>query len=88
MKLSHKGEVEAVKTLNKLLASVELIGTDAVICPSFPSLDAVARELTNSSKLAVGAQAVYWEDNGAYTGSVSLAQISPSTSNWQWHRHK
>lgn len=42
---------------------------EVVICPSFVSLSGVARVLKNSN-LSLGAQNVFWEAEGAYTGEV------------------
>jgi triosephosphate isomerase len=44
------------------------------VCPSFTALAAVAEVLAGAAVL-VGAQDVHWEAAGAFTGSVSPAQI-------------
>jgi triosephosphate isomerase len=43
---------------------------DVAIAPPFPALPAVAAALTGSA-IRLGAQDVFWEDEGAYTGEVS-----------------
>ena len=45
-------------------------GVDKVFCPPFLAVPAVA-ELVAGTALGVGAQDMYWEDEGAYTGEVS-----------------
>jgi triosephosphate isomerase len=79
MALSHKAAIEASATLKKLIKT-ETEGLDLVICPSFPSLAAVADTLKNSQKIQLGAQNVHWEEQGAWTGEVSVLQIKPFVS--------
>jgi len=47
---------------------------DMAVCPPFVYLSAVARAL-NSSNIALGAQNVYFEPNGAYTGEISCKML-------------
>lgn len=47
---------------------------DVVLCPPFPSL-AVVAEAVAGSAVAVGAQNLYWENEGAYTGEVSAPML-------------
>ncbi len=77
MELSHKGEVEAAKALKNLSKSVAWSKTQVVVCPSYPSLFAVAQELAKVDLIEVGAQHVHWEDKGAWTGEVGINQVAP-----------
>src|SRR3989338_3799659 len=43
---------------------------DIVICPGFTALSKVGDEISDSS-IMLGAQDVYWEEEGAFTGEVS-----------------
>jgi triosephosphate isomerase (TIM) len=43
---------------------------DIVLCPTFISIPAVV-EATRGSQIAVGAQDMFWEKEGAYTGAIS-----------------
>lgn len=43
---------------------------DIVICPVFTALSEVG-EVVSESNVGLGAQDVYWEDSGAFTGEVS-----------------
>src|SRR5687767_12051069 len=47
---------------------------DVVLCPPAVYLDAVAGKLIGSS-VALGAQNVYHENNGAFTGELSAAML-------------
>jgi len=47
---------------------------DMAVCPPFVYLSAVAKAL-NSSNIALGAQNVYFEPNGAYTGEISCKML-------------
>ncbi len=47
---------------------------EAVVCPVFTALSSVS-ELVKDSKVKLGAQNCYWEDNGAFTGEVSLPML-------------
>jgi len=44
--------------------------TEAVFCPSFVDLYPASREVAGTD-FKIGAQNVFWEDEGAYTGEVS-----------------
>ncbi len=45
-------------------------GVEMVICPSFIALSALSRLLQETS-LLLGAQNMYWEETGAFTGEIS-----------------
>jgi triosephosphate isomerase len=51
-----------------------LEGVDVVVCPPFVSL-AVAVQLLAGTEIAVAAQNVHWEAEGAFTGEVSPAML-------------
>ncbi len=55
-------------------------GGEVVVCPPFIYLEEVAREFKRMpvaarARLALGAQDVFWEDAGAYTGEVGPAML-------------
>lgn len=58
---------ELVEKLKPLVVDSEV---DIVVCPTYLSLAKVI-ELTNNTSIAVGAQNMHFEENGAYTGEVS-----------------
>lgn len=47
---------------------------DVVICPPYLSIPRV-HELLKRSVVAVGAQDVFWKDNGAFTGNISAPML-------------
>ncbi|MCA1584168.1 MAG: triose-phosphate isomerase [Acidobacteria bacterium] len=53
----------------------DLTGVDIVIAPAFPAVHAVAEAL-RASNVAVAAQDVYWEREGAFTGEVSAPMLA------------
>lgn len=75
MELSHKGSLEVLGSLKKLVQSLTL-DIDVVVCPSFTVL-AEAHQLLANHKLQLGAQNVHWEEKGAWTGEVSVTQLLP-----------
>lgn len=64
--------VELVKDIQSLVEDIP--GIDVVVCPPFPSLSDVSRVLKGSS-IGLGAQNMYWESEGAFTGEVSAKMI-------------
>ena len=58
----------AIKEFRSLVKDVE--GVEIVVAPPFTAVHAVA-EAARNSNVAVAAQDVYWETEGAFTGEVS-----------------
>ncbi len=52
----------------------EIKGVEKVLCPPFTSLLAV-HALLEGSHLGLGAQNMYWEEKGAYTGEISPLMV-------------
>ena len=48
---------------------------DVVVCPPFLAIPRV-REVVRDSQVKLGAQDVFWEDSGAFTGKVSAKMLS------------
>ncbi len=62
---------EAVNLAQELLKGVQAIpGIETVVCPPFVSLFPV-REILSGSGIKLGAQNVYFVNQGAYTGEIS-----------------
>jgi len=59
----------------------EMVGVEVVLCPPFPNLETVQRVI-EASTLQLGAQDVYWEESGAYTGEVSAPMLSAVGCDW------
>lgn len=52
---------------------------EVVICPPFTDLKSVFNVLTfDHSSIKLGAQDVYWEPDGAYTGAISVSMLKSS----------
>ncbi len=49
-------------------------GVEKVVCPPFVSL-AAASEILAGAKVGLGAQNLFWEEKGAFTGEVSPAMV-------------
>jgi triosephosphate isomerase len=52
----------------------KVTGVQKVLCPPFPALLAV-HALLEGSDVALGAQNMYWEEKGAFTGEVSPLMV-------------
>lgn len=50
-------------------------GVEKIVCPPFLYLHEVAEALAGST-IKVGAQNLYWEEKGAFTGEVSVTQVA------------
>jgi len=71
----YKTTPEAVETAQRLVELVaDSAGVDIMIAPVFTALDPVSRVVRNS-RVALGAQNLYWEKEGAYTGEISADML-------------
>jgi triosephosphate isomerase len=71
----NKTPHEAIPLVNDLKRDlIDVESVDIVLCPPFTALDAVAEMLTDTN-IALGAQNLYWEDSGAFTGEVSAPML-------------
>jgi len=67
---------EAIKLVNEMRSRLdEITNVDKVICPPFVSL-APVRELIKGSSIKLGAQNLYFEEKGAYTGEISSLMLA------------
>ncbi len=67
---------EAVALVKSMLPELEKISRVAkVLCPPFVSL-AVVKELLKGSSIKLGAQNMFYEEKGAYTGEISPLMIA------------
>jgi triosephosphate isomerase len=67
---------EAIKLVKSMLSGLDKVGgIEKVICPPFISLTAI-RELVKGSSVKLGAQNVYYEEKGAFTGEVSPLMLA------------
>ncbi len=72
MHKTHLEAIQAVQKLSYLLDKDDAEAVEVVVCPAFTALRAV-ETLLDADKLPyrLGAQNVYFEDKGAFTGEVS-----------------
>lgn len=66
----NKTPSEAKKLVEKLKPLVTNADVDVVVCPTFVCLPAVI-EAAKGSNIEVGAQNMYYEESGAYTGEIA-----------------
>jgi triosephosphate isomerase len=67
----NKDLQEGMALVEELVGPLEAIqGVDKVLCPPFILLPLVAEQLKGTS-IGLGAQNMYWEEKGAYTGEIS-----------------
>lgn len=65
---------EAIELARAVDAGLDRQAVDVAVCVPFPHLGPV-RHALEGSRVAVGAQDVYWEPKGAFTGEVSVAML-------------
>jgi len=70
----HKTAAEAVGLVRALLAEPFPPGVEVAICPPFTALTEVRRVL-DGSPVRLGAQDMYWEGQGAFTGEISPVML-------------
>lgn len=73
----NKGLVQSQQFADELKAHIEkhkVVNADIVLCPPFTSLDAVNKKI-NGTDIKLGAQNMYFETIGAYTGEISAGML-------------
>ena len=86
----NKTPSEAVELVNMLKPLCANEDVDVVFC--VPAIDIIpAMEAAKGSNIAIGAENMYYEESGAYTGEVSATQLRgiarpalPYISHCQW----
>ncbi len=72
----NKTVEEGVQLVKELMPRVVgLPGADVAVCPPSTALHAVRQALAGS-RIALGAQDVFWKDKGAYTGMISPVMLT------------
>ena len=72
MNLDRAGAIALAEAVVKAAAKVDEV--DVALCPPFVYLDAVAKVVAGS-KVGLGAQNLYFEANGAFTGEISTSML-------------
>jgi triosephosphate isomerase len=71
----NKTNDEATRLVRALLAELlPAAGCDVVLCPPFTALSEVSY-LLSGTPIRLGAQNVFWENSGAFTGEVSAPML-------------
>ena len=74
----NKTATEAYKLVAELIPGLRtIIGVEKLLCPPFTALMAVSR-LLRDTDIRLGAQNMYWEEKGAFTGEISAAMLAES----------
>lgn len=69
------GLAETLKLTKRVKAKFKGLNSGIIaVCPNFISLPEV-KKILSGSKIKLGAQDVFWEDKGAYTGEVSPSML-------------
>ncbi|MDM8527774.1 triose-phosphate isomerase [Anaerolineales bacterium HSG24] len=72
----HKTAAEAVLLAREIReAVINIDKVETVLCPPFTALGAVEGAIADSN-IGLGAQNLYWEEQGAYTGEVSPLMLA------------
>lgn len=72
MNLSYEESLRYIKDIRSFL--VGLKNVKMILCPAFVSLADVKKEI-KLKKIELGAQDVFWMEEGAYTGEVSIKSL-------------
>lgn len=76
---SIKEAIELVTLLKRMITSTQHV--DVVVCPVFTALSDVS-EVIRESDIKLGAQDVYWEEKGAFTGEVSSSLLKDAGASY------
>jgi len=62
---------QSLDLVTKLKSEIaKIVDVDIVVCPPYTSLFAISKAIRGTN-ISLGAQDIYWEEKGAYTGEVS-----------------
>ena len=69
-------QAESARFVKALLTNLgEITDVEVVIVPPFTAIAKVIEALGNAQNVTVGAQNMYWEKNGPFTGEISAALL-------------
>ncbi|MBX6350737.1 MAG: triose-phosphate isomerase [Clostridia bacterium] len=66
---------EALGLVNALLSELAPGPSEVVVCPPFTAIAAVADRLLDEARVRVGAQDVFWEPRGPFTGAIAPGML-------------
>lgn len=71
----HKSNSEARQLANQVkIRSTDIKNVDIILCPPFTALT-VVHEVVKGTSIGLGAQNMYWEKSGAFTGEINAEMI-------------
>ncbi len=74
---THLDAIQVVQKLSYRLSSEDYERCEVVLCPTFTSLRSVQTVIeADNLPIGLGAQNVFWEEKGAYTGEVSPPMLA------------
>ena len=77
MHYTHLEAIQVVQKLSYLLRKDDYEKTDVVLCPNLTSLRTIQTTLeADKIPIELGAQNVFWEESGAFTGEVSAPMLA------------
>ena len=83
MNATHLEAIQMVQKLGYRLDPGDYDRVDVVVCPPFTALRSVQTVIeTDYLRLQLGAQNVYWEPQGAFTGEVSAPMLARLGVKW------
>jgi len=72
----NKTTAEAYKLVAEMIPGLRMVrGVEKLVCPPFTALMAVSR-LIKDTDIRLGAQDMFWEDKGAFTGEISAPMLA------------
>ena len=74
MNKNYKDSQALADMINLELTEFDYEKSDVVLCPPYTSLS-IVNDVLQDSPMMLGAQNVYYEDDGAYTGEISCAML-------------
>lgn len=78
----YKTNSEAIQLANQIrIKTTDIKRTQMILCPPFTALSVVS-EVIKESPIALGAQNMYWEKEGAFTGEISAGMIKSAGANY------
>ncbi len=71
----YKTVAEAIETARELVQCTAGVNVEVMIAPAFTALAPVA-DVVKGTNVALGAQNLFWKNEGAYTGEISPVMLS------------
>ena len=74
MNMSYQDSEQLVNRIGLNLNEHDYEKADVLVCPPFTSLS-IVNEVLNNSEMMLGAQNLFYENDGAYTGEISASML-------------